>query len=142
MSCSLFADDTSIVKMSEEIDGGVGVVLSAMNIWKEESNDTKEVLLEFGTNVGGSVRVLGSWVSAEADVNNKIRKAKCLWWKVKTWLKSSRLTKKWQGRVIEACVGSCLLYDCQARVWYKRDNEKLQRWRDKCYRCVWSNRNG
>ena len=54
----------------------------------------------------------------------------------------SRLTKKWQGRVVEACVGSSLLYDCQARVWYKRDEKKLQKWMDKCHRYAWSNRNG
>ena len=36
----------------------------------------------------------------------------------------------------------CCSYDCQARVWYKRDVNKLQRWMDKCYRYVWSDRNG
>ena len=44
--------------------------------------------------------------------------------------------------MVEACVESSLLYDCQARVWYKRDVKKLQKWMDKCYRYVWSNRNG
>ena len=34
------------------------------------------------------------------------------------------------------------MYDCQARVWYKRDVKKLQKWMDRCYRYVWSNRNG
>ena len=43
---------------------------------------------------------------------------------------------------MQACVESSLLYDCQARVWYKRDVNKLQRWMDKCYRYVWSDRNG
>ena len=37
---------------------------------------------------------------------------------------------------------SSLLYDCQVRVWYKRDMKRLQRWVDKCYRYVWSDRNG
>ena len=58
------------------------------------------------------------------------------------WLKGSRLSKRWQGRIVQACVESSLLYDCQARVWYKRDVNKLQRWMDKCYRYVWSDRNG
>ena len=43
---------------------------------------------------------------------------------------------------MQACVESSLLYDCQARVWYKRDVNKLQRWMVKCYRYVWSDRNG
>ena len=32
-------------------------------------------------------------------------------------LNGSRLTKRWQGRVVEACVESRLLYYCQVRVW-------------------------
>merc|ERR1711867_105278 len=81
-------------------------------------------------------------MNASADVNNRIKRANGLWWKVKGWLKSSRLSKKWQGRVVEACVESSLLYDCHVRVWYKRDMKRLQSWIDRCYRYVWSNRNG
>ena len=121
MSCALFADDTTIVGMSGELDEGVRVVKSVMDEWKERNNDAKEEVLEFGTEEGGGVRVLGSWVSARADVNNRIRRANGLWWRVESWLKESRLTKRWQGRVVEACLESRLLYDCQLREWYKKD---------------------
>ena len=142
MTSALFADDTTIVGMSGEIDEGVNVMKSVMNEWEERNNDAKEEVLEFGTNDGANVRVLGSWTNASTDVQNRIKRANGLWWRVKGWLKSSRLTKKWQGRVVEACVESSLLYDCQARVWYKRDVKRLQKWMDKCYRYVWSDRNG
>ena len=98
LKCALFADDTTIVGMSGEIDEGVRAVKSVMNKWEERNNDAKEEVLEFGTNEGGNVRVLVSWVSASADVNNRIKRANGLWWKVKAWLKSSRLTKKWQEK--------------------------------------------
>ena len=52
------------------------------------------------------------------------------------------MSKRWQARIVEACVESSLLYDCQARVWYKRDMKRLQQFMDKCYRYVWSERNG
>ena len=52
------------------------------------------------------------------------------------------MSKRWQARVVEACVESCVLYDCQARVWYKRDMKRVQSWLDKCYRYVWRDRNG
>ena len=65
-----------------------------------------------------------------------------LWGNVKGWLKGSRLSKRWQGRIVQACEESSLLYDCQARVWYKRDVNKLHRRMDKCYRYVWIDRNG
>ena len=44
--------------------------------------------------------------------------------------------------IVQACVVSSLLYDCQASVWYKRDMSKSQRLMDKSYRYVWSDRNG
>ena len=142
VSSCLFADDTTIVGMSGELDEGVRVIKSVMNEWEERNNDAKEEELKFGTEEGGGVRVLGSWVSAKADVGNRIKRANGLWWRVKSWLKGSRLTKRWQGRVVEACVESSLLYDSQVRVWYKRDMKRLQSWIDKCYRYVWSDRNG
>jgi hypothetical protein len=52
------------------------------------------------------------------------------------------MSKKCQARVVEACVESSLLYDCQARVWYVKDMNRLQKWMDKCYRYVWSDQNG
>ena len=49
-------------------------------------------MLEFGTIESGNVRVLGSWMSMSADVNNRIKRANGLGWRVKGGLKSSRLT--------------------------------------------------
>ena len=66
-------------------------------------------MFEFGTNEGGNVSVLGSWMSMSADVNKRINRGNGLWWRVKGGLKSSRLTKRLQGRVVEACVESSLL---------------------------------
>ncbi|KAI8486755.1 hypothetical protein Bbelb_355030 [Branchiostoma belcheri] len=139
---ALFADDTSILGMSDEIEAGVTTVKEVMTKWEERNNDDKEEILEFGTEEGGGVRVLGSWLDGDQDVKNRVKRANGLWWKVKGWLKGSKMSKREQARVVEACVESSLLYDCQARVWYKRDIDRLQKWIDKCYRYVWSNRNG
>ena len=142
VSSVLFADDTTIVGMEDEMNEGVRAVKVIMNKWEESNNDAKEEVLEFGTQEGDDVRVLGSWMRADADVNNRIRRANGLWWKVKEWLKGSRLSKRCQARVVEACVECSLLYDCQVRVWYVRDIKRMQKWIDKCYRYVWSDRNG
>ena len=60
---------------------------------------------------------------------------------MKEHLKNTRLSKRWQARIVQACVESALLFDCQARVWWKKDVMRLQKWMDKCWRYVWSNRN-
>ena len=113
-----------------------------MGRWEERNNEDKEDVLEFGREEGDEVRILGSWMGEKEDVRNRIKRAGMVWGNVKGWLKGSRLSKRWQERIVQACVESSLLYDCQARVWYKRDVNKLQRWMDICYRYVWSDRNG
>ena len=125
-----------------------GRVLSASTMygrWEERNKEDKEEVLEFGTEEGDEMWILGSWMDVRngklEDVRNRIRRAGMLWGNLMGWLKGSRLSKRWQGRIVQACVESSLLYDCQARVWYKRDVNKLQRWMDKCYRYVWSDRN-
>ena len=35
-----------------------------MNEWEERNNDAKEEVVECGTDGGGEVRVLGSWMNA------------------------------------------------------------------------------
>ena len=75
VSLALFADDTTIVGVKSEIENGVRVVKEVMNQWEERNNEEKEEVLEFGTEEGGEIRVLGSWVSSEVDVNNSIKRA-------------------------------------------------------------------
>ena len=50
----------------------------------------------------------------------------------------SKLGKKMQARVIEACVESGLLFDCAVRVWRVKEIKKMQSMVDRCYRYVWS----
>ena len=52
----------------------------------------------------------------DEDVKKRLSRAGGAWWKVKRRLKGSKMSKKMQARVVEACVESCLLFDCQVRV--------------------------
>ena len=44
---------------------------------------------------------------------------------VKVGLKGSRLTRKRKARILEATVDSCLSYDFQVNVWWKREFDRL-----------------
>ena len=102
----------------------------------------RKSVLDFCMEEGDGIRVLGSWVGTKEDVNMQLRRAGGLWAKVKEQMKNTRLSKRWQASIVQACVESALLFDCQARVWWKKDVMRLQKWMDKCWRYVWSNRNG
>ena len=138
----LFADDTTIVGTKDEIERGVREVKRVMGMFEERSNEAKEEWVDFREEESENVRILGSWIGAHDDVKMRIKRASGLWVKVKEQLKNTRLSRRWQGRIVEACVESALLFDCQARMWWKKDMSKLQKWMDKCYRYVWSNRRG
>ena len=106
-----------------------------------EENEDKEERVEFGREECEDVRILGSWVEDKADVRNRLRRRGWIWSRVKGWLKESLLSKRWQARAVQACVKCSVLYDYHARVWYKRELKEVQKWMDKCYRYVWSDRN-
>ena len=135
ISAALFADDTTLLGKKGDMDEDVRVTKEVMSKLEKCDNADKKEVLEFGTNEGASVWVLESWMGVE-DINNRNRRAGMLWGRVKEWLKGTCLSKRLQARVVGACVESSLLYDCQARVWYKRDIRKLQQWMDRCYRYV------
>ena len=72
------------------------------------------------------------------DVAQRLKRARGAWMKVRSRLEGSKMSKKMQARVVEACVESCLLFDCQVRVWQVKEVKKLQGMVDGCYRWVWS----
>ena len=47
-----------------------------------------------------------------------------------------------QAKIVEACVESTVLFDCQARTWHGGEIKKLQSMMDKKYRQIWSRRTG
>ena len=75
-------------------------------------------------------------MGSNEDVRQRIRRARTIWGRVEVCLRESRLTRKWKARIVEATFGSSLVYDCQERVWWKRDLNSLQRWIDKCSRYI------
>ena len=97
-------------------------------------------MLEFGKEEGKKIRMLGSYIGWE-DISQRLRRSGLSWFKIRNQLRGSRLSKKTQARIVETCVESTLLFDCQARTWRKGEMKKLQKAMDKRYRLIWSRRN-
>ena len=140
MGLSLFADNTTIIGERDEIQQGVDEVKATMSNYEEQNNEEKEEVLVFGSEEGKEIRMLGLWIVAEVGMRNRKRRGEALWYKVKAQLKHTRLSKRTQAYIFEACVESALLFDCEARTWYQKEIKNLQRWVDKCIRYLWSNK--
>ena len=105
MELSLFADDTTIMGEAGKIQQGVDEVKATMSKYKEQNNEDKEEELVFGSEEGTEIRLLGSWIGAEADLRNRKRRAGALWCKVKAQLKHTRLSKKTPGPYLRSMCG-------------------------------------
>ena len=106
---SLFADNMTAVGDKEELEVGIEVTKEVMARFEERNNDGKD----FGTKEGGKIRMIGCWMGWKEDVKNRLTRAGCAWFKVRQRFVGSRLLKKKQARVVEACVETALLFDCQ-----------------------------
>ena len=71
MKNALFADDTSPIGDTGNIDGAVRSTKEVMRTWEEKSNEGKEEKLEFATEEGGEKRILGSWLEPKQDLQNR-----------------------------------------------------------------------
>ena len=79
-------------------------------------------------------RMLGSYICRKEDVKQRIKRAGTAWFKIKKQLKGSRMSKRMQARVVQACVESTLLFDVQVKTWRIGDLKIMQRTMDKMYR--------
>ena len=138
----LFADDTTVLGTSEEIQSGVEITKKVMNWFEERSNDDKEKYLKFGDEESKGIRMLGCWVGRNHDTKNRKKRAGAAWAKVKTRLRKTLVSKRFQAKITEVCVESCLLFDSATRSWSVSEINQLQKFMDKCYRHIWSNKRG
>ena len=81
-------------------------------------------------------RMLGSYICRKEDVKQRIKRAGTA-----RKLKGSRMSKRMQARVVQACVESTLLFDVQVKTWRIGDLKIMQRTMDKMYRYIWSRKN-
>jgi hypothetical protein len=138
----LFADDTTIVGEEPELADGVRITKEVMARFEERTNDDKEESFTFGTVEARKTRILGSWMGEREDDGERIRKAQMAWAKIRHRLKGSKMNRKIQARIVEACVESIILYNCQGRVWYERNIKRMQSFMDRGYRHIWAYKKG
>ena len=112
-----------------------------MGKFEERNNNHKEEILEFGKEGSNNIRMLGSYMGFKEDVNQRVRRGGAAWNKVKRQLKGSKLPKKVQARIVEACVESTMLFDAQTRTWQVREIKRIQSFVDRAYRYIWSKKN-
>jgi len=75
LTMSLFADDTIIIGMSDEIEEGKQIIEKVMGEFEEK--------MEFGGRDSEEIRMLGTYMGNEHDTNMRIKRAARTWMQIK-----------------------------------------------------------
>ena len=59
---SLFADDTTIIGMREEVEEGKQIIEKVMGEFEERTNESKEEKMDFGAKDSEEIRKLGTLI--------------------------------------------------------------------------------
>ena len=92
----------------------------------EEQNNDDEGRAVFGTDEADLIRMLGCWLGSEEDVMNRIKRAGYLWAKCRPRLLKSKLPRRKQAQIVEACAESGLLFDSAVRPWYNSEMRSIK----------------
>ena len=77
ITCSLFADDTTILGLQGEMETGVTKIKEVMTEFEEKNNEGKEERLIFGDIDEDSTRMLGCWMGMKVDIKERRKGLTC-----------------------------------------------------------------
>ena len=86
------------------MQAAVPKIKETMEEFEEKNNSSKEEKMIFGDMLGERTRMLGCWMGNTEDLKQRKARAGKAWFKVKQQLKRSRLHKRTQARIVQACV--------------------------------------
>ena len=137
---SLFADDTTICGNMREIESGKAEMVRVMECFEEKCHPDKEEELRFGEESAEKIRMLGVFIGRGVDVEERLKRMRKSSFILRKRIKNSKLSKRHQAKIVELCVESSGLFNCSIRPWHVAEIRKLQRYIDKLYRYIWSNK--
>ena len=137
---SLFADDTTICGNMREMKTGKAEMVRVMECFEEKCHPEKEEELKFGEESAERIRMLRVFIGSGVDVEERLKRMRKSSFILRKRLKSSKLSKRHQAKIVKLCVESTGLFNCSIRPWHSAEIRKLQSYVDKLYRYVWSDK--
>ena len=107
---------------------------------EEKCHPEKEEEVKFGEQSAERIRMLGVFIGRGVDVEERLKRMRKSSFILRKRLKSSKLSKRHQAKIVELCVESTGLFNCSIRPWHSAEIRKLQSYVNKLYRYVWSDK--
>ena len=121
---------------------GKDIIEEVMGNFEEQTNKSKEEHVIFGDSESGNVRMLGTWLEHEKDTKMRLQRTGKVWSTIRKRFLKCKLSKVTQAKVFEACVEGTMLFNIAVRPFLAREIKSFQRFCDKKYRYIWSDRKG
>ena len=96
--------------------------------------------MKFGEESSERIRMLGLFIGRGVHVGERLKRMRKSSFILRKRLKKSKLSKRHQAKIVELCVESTGLLNCTIRPGHAAEIRKLQRYVDKLYRHVWSDK--
>ena len=138
---SLFADDTTVIGKAREIDEASQVMKESLALFEERTNDAKEERARLRTMEANNIRRLGVYLGRKEDISQRLRRGALIFAKIGKRFPKSRLSKRTQALVLDTCVESTMLFNCNTRPFYKSEVKQLQKAIDMRYGLIWGSGN-
>ena len=138
---SLFADDTTVLGKACEVDEATQFIKESLALFEKRTNDAKKERARLGKMEAKNIKMLGVYLGREKDIYQRLRKGALIFARIRKHFTSSRLSKRTQALVLDTCVESTMLFNCNTRPFYKSEMKQLQKAMYKRYRLIWGSGN-
>ena len=138
---SLFADDTTVIGKACEIDEATQVMKESLALFEKRTNDAKKEIARLGTMEANNIRILGVYLGRKEDIAQRLKRGALIFARIRKCFPLSRLSKRTQALVLDTCVESTMLFNCNTRPFYKSEVKQLQKAIDRRYRLIWGSSN-
>ena len=138
---SLLTDDTTVIGKAREIDEATLVMKKSLALFEERTNDAKEERAKLKTMEANNIRMLGVYLGRKEDIAQRFRRGALIYVRIRKRFTKSRLSKKTQALVLDTCVESTMLFNCNTRPFYKSEVKQLQKAMDRRYSLIWGSGN-
>ena len=113
----------------------------SLALFEERTNDAKEGKARLGTMETNNIRMLAVYLGRKENIFQRLRRGAPIFARIRKRFTKSRLSKRTQALVLDTCLGSIMLFNCNTRPFYKSEVKQLQKAMDWRYRLIWGSGN-
>ena len=88
-----------------------------------------------------NIRMLDVYLGRKKDISQRLRRGALIFARIRKPFTKSLLSKRTQALVLNTCVESIMLFNCNTRPFYKSEVKQLQKAMDRRYKLIWGSGN-